>query len=86
MKLFLISLTLPEAACYNPDGEAPTKLDESAVEILSEICPKFVESHGDSSCCPKLQIEELKTKFSLMFLSLFQTCPACSRSQMEYYW
>jgi hypothetical protein len=81
-----IDVLLNEAACYVSDGIEPTEISDQSAKTLSDICPNFLKEGNNLSCCPAEQIETLNTKFNEMFSNLFQECPSCLRSQMEYYW
>jgi len=76
---------LNNAPCYEPSGRQPEELGDSKA-LLESICPKFVKKYDGKSCCSQVQVEDLNVKFVDMYESYFQECPACLRSQLEYYW
>ena len=78
-----------DAPCYYPEGVPTTSNEGDLKGILEQMCPKFAAVHTDV-CCDLVQIESLNAKLSNMFnaanpFSLFDGCPACVRSQLEYY-
>ena len=80
-----VTLRLNDAPCYLQSGRAPESLPTASKRTLSDICPKFAEAH-DSNCCNAAQVTDLQAKFDEMYETYFQECPACLRSQLEYYW
>ena len=59
------------APCYDPQD--PQKLDRTGFNNLKNICPKFVEKHGNNEnqpfCCTASQVNSLADKFEKMFTS-----------------
>lgn len=59
-------------------------------EILENVCPNFSKNH-EEVCCDLPLMVDLEEKLEKMFdgnstsISLFDGCPACVRSQLEYY-
>ena len=50
------------------------------------MCPGFAERFKDQPiCCSDAQIKDLNEKFESVYQTFFQDCPACLRSQLEYY-
>ena len=78
-----------DAPCFTPDGFEPYLVEETLQTTLEKICPKFAAAHA-SVCCDAAQMSDLDAKFTSMFEpanagSLFDGCPSCVRSQLEYY-
>ena len=81
----ILELVGPNAApCYEPEGVEPEAPGRPLNNLLNKICPEFAANH-EKTCCSFDMMNDFDKKFNKMYKGFFQACPACMKSQLEYY-